>query len=95
MPPPSLHSPCFGLLSVRVFHCLRLSYTHPPPLHPACCRILAEEGLARLPSVRPVTVATPCGPYQGLQVPGPDQLAVVSIVRAGEVLLAVHLRLRV
>ena len=80
---------------MRVSLLAHVVHAHPPPLHPACCRILAEEGLARLPSVHPVTVATPCGPYQGLRVPGPDQLAVVSIVRAGEALLAVHLRLRV
>jgi hypothetical protein len=48
-------------------------------------RILAEEGLARLPGVHPVTVTTPCGPYAGLRAPSPDSLVVVSIVRAGEV----------
>ncbi len=46
-------------------------------------RILAEEGLAHLPTVKPVTVTTPCGTYEGLAVPSPDKLAVVSIVRAG------------
>jgi uracil phosphoribosyltransferase len=58
-------------------HRLRPHPTRPP-------RLLAEEGLARLPSNRPVTVTTPCGTYQGLRVPPPSDIVVVSIVRAGE-----------
>jgi len=50
-------------------------------------RILAEEGLARLSGVKEVTVETPCGEYHGLKTPPPDQIAVVSIVRAGDTLL--------
>ncbi len=49
----------------------------------SCCSMLAEEGLANLPTVTPVTVETPCGPYAGLAYPSVESLAVVSIVRAG------------
>jgi uracil phosphoribosyltransferase len=50
-------------------------------------RILAEEALAEMPGVAPVTVTTPCGAYDGLRLPPPHTLAVVSIVRAGDTLL--------
>lgn len=51
-------------------------------------RILAEEGLARLPTVHPVDVETPCGTYGGLAY-GTDNsdLCCVSIVRSGDTLL--------
>lgn len=50
-------------------------------------RLLAEEGLAHMPDVKPKTVATPCGSYQGLQLQAPSTIAAVSIVRAGDTLL--------
>ena len=49
--------------------------------------ILAEEGLARLPCVAPVTVETPCGAYAGLAVPPTDRICGVDIVRSGGILL--------
>jgi uracil phosphoribosyltransferase len=63
----------------------------PPPAFAAhadrLMDVLALEGLALLPDTRPVTVATPCGPYEGLEAPPASSLAVVSIVRAGDSLL--------
>lgn len=50
-------------------------------------RMLAEEGLAELPGVRAMRVATPCGVYDGVEVPPANTVAVVSIVRAGDTLL--------
>jgi len=50
-------------------------------------RLLAEEGLAHLPPVKPVTVETPCGPYQGLAVPEYSTMCAVSIMRSGDILL--------
>merc|ERR1719320_1377660 len=50
------------------------------------CRILAEEGLARL-SAGPVAVETPCGTYQGLAPPVESDICAVSIVRSGDILL--------
>ena len=44
-------------------------------------RLLAEEGLAHLPSVKKATVQTPCGPYEGLQEEDNSDLCVVSIIR--------------
>jgi len=49
--------------------------------------ILAEEGLARLPSVVEKTVTTPCGSYTGLSAPITDQICCVDIVRSGCILL--------
>lgn len=50
-------------------------------------RILAEEGIARVPSVKEQIVDTPCGPYRGLSLPNVDNLCAVSIVRSGDILL--------
>jgi uracil phosphoribosyltransferase len=49
-------------------------------------RLLAEEGLAEVRGCRHVSVATPCGAFEGLQLPSGGELAVVSIVRAGDAL---------
>merc|ERR1719159_1558269 len=51
-------------------------------------RILAEEGLARLPTAKETEIPTPCGPYGGLAY-GTDysDLCTVSIVRSGDTLL--------
>ena len=49
-------------------------------------RILAEEGLAEVRGCRRVTVATPCGAFEGLLLPSDSELAIVSIVRAGDAL---------
>ena len=49
-------------------------------------RILAEEGLAEVRGCRHTTVATPCGAFEGLLLPSETELAVVSIVRAGDAL---------
>ena len=49
-------------------------------------RLLGEEALARLPTVVPGTVDTPCGEAQGyVDVSGPP-VCVVSIVRSGDIL---------
>jgi len=51
-------------------------------------RILAEEGLARLPQAQPATVQTPCGPFQGREYGIPAQdLCGVSVIRSGDTLL--------
>ena len=55
---------------------------------------LAEEGLASLPGVKYRMVDTPCGSYPGLELPPEDQIAVVSIVRAGDTLLEAVRRAR-
>lgn len=49
--------------------------------------ILAEEGLARLKSVTPKTVATPCGTFEGLAAPATNTICGVDIVRSGGILL--------
>ena len=49
--------------------------------------ILAEEGLARLNTVTPKTVVTPCGTYEGLAAPATDTICGVDIVRSGGILL--------
>ena len=49
-------------------------------------RILAEEGLAEVREAQHTTVTTPCGVFEGLLVPTGSELAVVSIVRAGDTL---------
>lgn len=48
--------------------------------------ILAEEGLARLPS-EPQVIQTPCGPYQGVTVPLGHTICAVDIMRSGGILL--------
>ena len=51
-------------------------------------RILAEEGLAHLPTVARKAVVTPTGAvYDGLALPPAQTVAVVSIVRAGDTLM--------
>lgn len=49
--------------------------------------ILAEEGLARLNTVTPKTVTTPCGTYEGLAAPASETICGVDIVRSGGILL--------
>ncbi|CAE6971220.1 uprt [Symbiodinium sp. CCMP2592] len=49
--------------------------------------ILAEEGIARLPSVKPQVIETPCGTYQGVTSPDPHTICAVDIVRSGGILL--------
>jgi uracil phosphoribosyltransferase len=49
--------------------------------------ILAEEGLARLKTVTPKTVTTPCGTFEGLATPATDTICGVDIVRSGGILL--------
>ena len=48
--------------------------------------LLAEEGLARV-ATKKVTVETPCGVYEGLQGPDPEDMCVVSIPRSGDILM--------
>merc|ERR1712130_897971 len=57
-----------------VFYCDRL------------CRILAEEGLARLSEMDTV-IETPCGKWKGPQLPKNSNICAVSIVRSGDILL--------
>ena len=49
-------------------------------------RILAEDALAEFPS-REILVATPCGPFAGVDRPDPTTICAVSIVRSGDALL--------
>ena len=49
--------------------------------------ILAEEGLARLNCVKPLTVTTPCGTFDGLSSPPSHTICGVDIVRSGGILL--------
>lgn len=49
-------------------------------------RILGEEALARLPSVKEGKVLTPCGETDGLVDSGGRPVCVVSIVRSGDIL---------
>jgi uracil phosphoribosyltransferase len=49
--------------------------------------ILVEETLSRLPGVEPMGVETPCGHFDGLSHHSVNDLAVVSIVRAGDSLM--------
>jgi uracil phosphoribosyltransferase len=70
-----------------LFTTLRAAATPPALFAPAAdrlMRLLAEEGLAHVPGAAPATVATPCGSYEGLQLPPSSELAIVSIVRAGD-----------
>jgi len=48
--------------------------------------ILAEEGVARLPSVQPRMVTTPTGEYQGLSAPEGHKVCAVDIMRSGCIL---------
>lgn len=48
--------------------------------------LLAEEGLARI-SVKKVQVTTPCGLYEGIKGPDPEDMCVVSIPRSGDILM--------
>ena len=49
-------------------------------------RLLIEESLSLLPST-PVTVQTPCGPFEGCAMPAEDRLCAVSILRAADCML--------
>ena len=49
------------------------------------CRVLAEEGLARL-SPGKQTIQTPCGEWTGFAPVDPTTLCVVSIIRSGDIL---------
>ena len=49
-------------------------------------RILGEEALARLPTVVPGMVETPCGFTKGLVASEGPPVCVVSIVRSGDIL---------
>jgi uracil phosphoribosyltransferase len=48
--------------------------------------ILAEEGLARLPSVTPRKIATACGVYDGVSPPDCSNVCAVDIIRSGAIL---------
>ena len=48
--------------------------------------LLAEEGLARI-SVKKFQVTTPCGLYEGIKGPDPEDMCVVSIPRSGDILM--------
>lgn len=50
------------------------------------CRILAEEGLARLSSEE-IIIDTPCGKWKGPKPPKNSSICAVSIVRSGDILL--------
>ena len=49
--------------------------------------ILAEEGIARLPCVKPQPLETPCGALNGLTVPDGHMICAVDIIRSGGILL--------
>jgi len=49
--------------------------------------ILAEEGIARLPCVKPQVIETPCGPFNGVTAPDGHAICAVDIVRSGGILL--------
>ncbi len=48
--------------------------------------LLIEEAMALLPSM-PVTIETPCGPYEGALLPAESSLCAVSILRAADCML--------
>ena len=50
------------------------------------CRILAEEGLARL-CTEDVIIETPCGKWKGPKPPKGKGICAVSIVRSGDILM--------
>ena len=49
-------------------------------------RLLIEEALGFFPST-PVTVQTPCGPYEGCSLPDESSICAVSILRAADCML--------
>lgn len=49
-------------------------------------RLLAEEGIASLPASA-ASVTTPCGAFDGVELPDASAVCAVSIVRAGDALL--------
>jgi uracil phosphoribosyltransferase len=49
-------------------------------------RLLIEEALSLFPAV-PVTVQTPCGPYEGVKLPEEHRICAVSILRAADCML--------
>ena len=51
---------------------------------------MLEEALGQLP-VTPVTVATPCGSYEGVALPEESTIVAVSIMRAADCMLGVNL----
>lgn len=50
------------------------------------CRMLAEEGLARINDNKSETIETPCGSWTGIKPLDVKQLCVVSILRSGDIL---------
>jgi uracil phosphoribosyltransferase len=48
--------------------------------------LLAEEGLARV-AIEMTTIQTPCGYYDGIKGPNPEDMCVVSIPRSGDILM--------
>ena len=51
-------------------------------------QMLIEEALGLLPAT-PVTVTTPCGPYEGVSLPEESTIVAVSILRAADCMLGV------
>ncbi|ETO20721.1 hypothetical protein RFI_16496 [Reticulomyxa filosa] len=52
------------------------------------CHILAEEGLARLCDESDVsTIETPCGKWVGPTIINPSSVAIISVMRSGDILL--------
>ena len=49
-------------------------------------RLIIEESMALLPS-KPVTVQTPCGPYEGVRLPEERSICAVSILRGADCML--------
>merc|ERR1711936_615142 len=49
-------------------------------------RLLAEEALCRLPSIKDGEVITPCGVAQGLVEKRKMDICLVSVVRSGDIL---------
>eukprot|EP00397_Hematodinium_sp_SG-2012_P030644 GEMP01032476.1.p1 GENE.GEMP01032476.1~~GEMP01032476.1.p1 ORF type:complete len:222 (+),score=38.58 GEMP01032476.1:35-700(+) len=50
-------------------------------------RLVVEEGLAHLPTVKSKLIETPCGPFDGMDYGPLTGLCAVSIVRSGNALL--------
>jgi len=50
------------------------------------CRMLAEEGLARINDNKPESIETPCGSWTGIKPMDMKSLCVVSVVRSGDIL---------
>tara|TARA_B110000971_G_C19934854_1_gene465848 strand:- start:232 stop:882 length:651 start_codon:yes stop_codon:yes gene_type:complete len=75
----------------NLFTTLRASSTQPAQFVSFAKRIhrlLVEEALASLPS-RPKSITTPCGQFEGCEIPAltNDSVVAVSIIRAGDSLL--------